>query len=101
MQDSGMSGTLTNHFYNLGFPLRSHVENLRLATEYRNLRTDKERSDFHKEHGIRWSEFFRLPYFDAIQMGIIDPMHNVLLGTVVFTSGLCCSDITHIIIYLS
>ncbi|KAF8584211.1 hypothetical protein K439DRAFT_1616910 [Ramaria rubella] len=34
------------------------------------------------EHGTRWFEFARLPYFDVIRMTIIDPMHNLLMGVV-------------------
>ncbi|KAF8576300.1 hypothetical protein K439DRAFT_1367646, partial [Ramaria rubella] len=37
---------------------------------------------YFKEHGTRWFEFTQLPYFDVIQMTIIDPMHNLLMGVV-------------------
>ena len=33
-----------------------------------------------REHGCRYSVLLELPYFDAVQMYIIDPMHNLLLG---------------------
>ncbi|KAI0026650.1 hypothetical protein K488DRAFT_65515, partial [Vararia minispora EC-137] len=33
-----------------------------------------------KQHGVRWTEFVRLHYFDPIRMTIIDPMHCMLLG---------------------
>lgn len=62
------------------FPPRTHEEHVRLAYEYRNLATEKERKAFHIQHGVRWSELVRLPYFDMVRMGIIDPMHNLLLG---------------------
>ncbi|KAG1751089.1 hypothetical protein EDB19DRAFT_1271823 [Suillus lakei] len=37
---------------------------------------------FFKEHGARWTELARLPYFDLVRQTIIDPMHNLLLGIV-------------------
>ena len=34
-----------------------------------------------KENGVRYSILLELPYFDPVQMSVIDPMHNLLLGT--------------------
>ena len=34
-----------------------------------------------KKYGVRYSEFLRLPYFDIVEYHVIDPMHNLLLGT--------------------
>ena len=31
--------------------------------------------------GIRYSDLLRLPYFDVIRYHLIDPMHNLFLGT--------------------
>lgn len=33
------------------------------------------------EKGCRYSVLLKLPYFDPIRMSIIDPMHNLYLGT--------------------
>ncbi|OAD65662.1 hypothetical protein PHYBLDRAFT_175843 [Phycomyces blakesleeanus NRRL 1555(-)] len=33
------------------------------------------------ENGVRWSELHRLQYFDVVRCTIIDPMHNLFLGT--------------------
>ncbi len=33
------------------------------------------------QYGARWSELFHLKYYDAIRFVVIDPMHNLLLGT--------------------
>ena len=38
------------------------------------------RGDYFREHGSRWSELARLPYFDMVRQMCIDPMHNLLLG---------------------
>ena len=54
------------------------------AHEFAALQPGKEREDFFKEYGVRWYEFARLPYFDANRMTIIDPMHNLLMGTCIF-----------------
>jgi hypothetical protein len=42
---------------------------------------------FFKEHGARWTELARLPYFDLVRQTIIDPMHNLLLGMLKSTRG--------------
>lgn len=34
-----------------------------------------------REYGVRFSVLLELPYFDAPRMCIVDPMHNLLLGT--------------------
>ncbi len=34
-----------------------------------------------REHGCRYSCLLELPYFDPVAMCVIDPMHNLLLGT--------------------
>ena len=39
-----------------------------------------QRDEFFANHGVRWSELARLPYFDIVRQSIIDPMHNLLLG---------------------
>ena len=36
---------------------------------------------FFSQHGVRWTELARLPYFDLVRHTIIDLMHNLLLGT--------------------
>ena len=42
-------------------------------------KTEKERKE--SEVGARYSCLLQLPYFDAVRMLIIDPMHNLFLGT--------------------
>ncbi len=62
-----------------GCPPRSYEEHRQLALEWKSLE-GKERSEHFKEHGSRWAEIMRLPYYDCIRMTVIDPMHNLLLG---------------------
>ncbi|KAF8583053.1 hypothetical protein K439DRAFT_1647373 [Ramaria rubella] len=64
----------------IGFPEHDRSEHLRRAWEWARLDSPKEQEAYFKEHGTRWFEFARLPYFDVIWMTIIDPMHNLLMG---------------------
>ena len=34
-----------------------------------------------KKHGCRYSVLLELPYFNSVSMCVIDPLHNLLLGT--------------------
>ena len=43
--------------------------------------TKSERMDIEKKSGVRYSCLLELPYFNAPRMCVIDPMHNLLLGT--------------------
>lgn len=61
------------------FVSRDSDEHRTRAHEFRDLPAE-ERDDFVREHGARWSELLRLPYFDPVRMMVIDPMHCVLLG---------------------
>ncbi|KAH9928238.1 hypothetical protein B0H21DRAFT_712161 [Amylocystis lapponica] len=64
------------------FPLRDGEEHRHLAKEYLQQPDRELREAFFKEHAVRYYELSRLPYFDAVRMTIIDPMHNILLGIV-------------------
>ena len=44
-------------------------------------KTPSRRADLEKKYGVRYTELVRLEYFDAITFTIIDPMHNLFLGT--------------------
>uniref|UniRef100_A0A1X7VK20 Uncharacterized protein n=1 Tax=Amphimedon queenslandica TaxID=400682 RepID=A0A1X7VK20_AMPQE len=46
-----------------------------------NSLTKSKRHEFEKKSGVRYSCLLELPYFNAPHMCIIDPMHNLLLGT--------------------
>jgi len=39
-----------------------------------------QRSAMESEHGLRYTELLRLPYFDPIRFHTVDTMHNMLLG---------------------
>ena len=50
-----------------------------LGFQYQSL-PDGDKGPFFKKHGVRWSELFRLPYFNPVTQCTIDPLHNLLLG---------------------
>lgn len=62
------------------FPERSALEHRELSEEYRDLGTQAEKEAFFATHGVRWTEFARLKYFDIVKWTVVDPMHNLLLG---------------------
>lgn len=60
---------------------RSLEDHKKYARKHRNSKTRTEQKKFEREHGCRYSVLLELPYFDPIRMCIVDPMHNLLLGT--------------------
>ena len=56
----------------------SHVVH---ATRYKCAKTHKERKAIEREYGCRYSVLLELPYYDIVRFCVIDPMHNLLLGT--------------------
>lgn len=51
------------------------------ANKHRLCKTAQERADIERTHGLRYSLLADLPYYDMIRMCVVDPMHNLLLGT--------------------
>lgn len=60
--------------------LQSHREN---AHKHKEAKTQAEQMKIEREHayGCRYSVILELPYFDVVRYSVIDPMHNLLLGT--------------------
>ena len=55
---------------------RNHIKEIMAAT------TLSAREELEKKYGCRYTSLLRLPYYDAIRMStIIDPLHNMFLGT--------------------
>ena len=63
------------------YPARTDITHRQQANDSRTARTEKDRNDIEKETGARYSELYRLPYYDCIRMVAIDIMHALLLGT--------------------
>lgn len=62
---------------------RRDVSELRCAAErWRDATTRLERKKIFKTHGVRWSEMWRLPYWDPTQQLVVDSMHNLLEGLI-------------------
>ncbi len=51
------------------------------AIKHQAAKTKAQQKVIEREHGCRYSVLLQLPYFDPIRMCVIDPMHNLLLGT--------------------
>src|ERR1700676_2440288 len=65
----------------IGFPTRDGAVHKARCFEHHALLTEKEKDEFFKKHGSRWTKFARLKYFDLLRYTIIDPMHSWLQGT--------------------
>ncbi|XP_056106492.1 uncharacterized protein LOC130084975 [Rhinichthys klamathensis goyatoka] len=61
--------------------LRTSEEHKRFAKMTEKATTKAAQKKLEAQYGAGWSELFFLPYYDAIQFVVIDPMHNLLLGT--------------------
>ena len=60
---------------------RTRTEHNAAAFAIRDLRTASGINSEESKTGCRYSELLLLPYFDAPKMLIIDPMHNLFLGS--------------------
>jgi len=49
--------------------------------QYKTCKTAEQQKSLEREHGCRYSVLIELPYYDIIRFNVIDPMHNLLLGT--------------------
>lgn len=63
------------------WPERSNESHRQHCIEHRACITKVSQAKIEREHGCRYSVLLQLPYFDPVRMCVIDPMHNLLLGT--------------------
>jgi hypothetical protein len=63
------------------WPRRSCETHRKSAFAWLNA-TPEERRKLGKESGVRWSELFRLPYWDPTRQVVVDIMHNLFLGLI-------------------
>ena len=61
--------------------VRTKDEHLQQVSKLNDARTATDQQQNEKKYGVRYSELLRLPYFDIVEYHVIDPMHNLLLGT--------------------
>ena len=62
------------------WPPRTNKRHRENANKTQKPKTPKQRTELESALGARYSELYRLSYFDCIWFTVIDPMHN-LLGT--------------------
>ena len=67
-------------YMRLDFEQRSGARVRELGFRYRDLADEEAREIFFDKYGCHYTELLRLSYFDPVRMGLIDPMHNALLG---------------------
>lgn len=60
---------------------RTNQHHREQAEKHRIANTNAKQKDIERETGVRYSILLKLPYFDAPRMCIIDPTHNLFLGT--------------------
>ena len=51
------------------------------AAEYEKARSKSDQHKVFTEYGVRSSLLAKLPYFNSVRFHVVDPMHNLLLGT--------------------
>jgi hypothetical protein len=62
--------------------MRDNAQMMRSATEYRNNLSYEHRQEIWALQGLRWAEWWRIPYFDMVHQAPIEPAHVLLLGVV-------------------
>jgi hypothetical protein len=63
---------------------RDVAEMRKQAEAWKNASTSDEQNKIFEDHGTRWSEMWRLPYWDPTHQLVIDAMHCILEGLVQF-----------------
>ena len=79
-----MTGNIGDQTDYSGFescPSRNIVQHGRQVDEILSKTTQEERSRAESQYGLKYSELLKLPYFDCIRFTVVDPMHNLFLGT--------------------
>ena len=63
------------------WPSRENATHCQYALEQRACKTQNAQKEVEQKYGCRYSVLLQLPYFDPVRMCVIDPMHNLLVGT--------------------
>lgn len=61
--------------------LKTTEEHRVTASEIESCNTKAGRAEIESESGFRYTSLLKLPYFDTVRMLVLDPMHNLFLGT--------------------
>ncbi len=62
------------------WPVRDAAETRTLSDQWRDLQSHDQCRAFCKAHDVKYSILYRLPYFDAVNTLVFDPMHCLWLG---------------------
>ena len=60
---------------------RENSSHRQYAFEHKSCNTLSDRKKIERDHSCRYSVLLELNYFDPIRMCVVDPMHNLLLGS--------------------
>ena len=63
------------------WPLRTDDSHRQNARKLQNCRTKTQRKKMESMLGSRYTSLLELPYYGSVTMCVIDPMHNLFLGT--------------------
>ena len=63
------------------WPPRDFKVHREKALQAKNAQSNAARTNIERDVGVRYSELLRLPYLDVVRCHLIDPMHNLFLGT--------------------
>ena len=63
------------------WPPRNHSDHLEQAYRSKAATTRSVQNQIGRQYGVRYSELLKLPYFDVVRYHLVDPMHNLFLGT--------------------
>lgn len=63
------------------WPPRSNEVQRKYSQKHKECRTAAGKKVIEREYGCRYSVLLELPYYDIVRMCVVDPMHNLLLGT--------------------
>ena len=63
------------------WPLRNNDDHRSSVMAISQSKTKTDRTQLESQHGCRFSSLLDLPYFDPVRMTVVDPMHNLFLGT--------------------
>ncbi|ROL50207.1 hypothetical protein DPX16_22309 [Anabarilius grahami] len=66
---------------------RTSKDHIHYAGLSKRARTKAEQKRIERKYGARWSELFRLSYYDAIRFVVINPMHNLLLESALLAAA--------------
>jgi hypothetical protein len=68
-------------FTRSAWPQRTNISHRENVEKINQCRSKSTQSKMESELGCRYSILLKLPYFDPVRMHVIDPMHNLYLGS--------------------